>query len=358
MVQLTSRSASVSAESVGNEVGDERGTGATSAPGGAPESVTVAGTDEPVRRGRSPERLRELVHRPDPLDVFPTGLTRLTESQFSVSAHWPRSHRFFSPVAGRHQDPLLIAETMRQTTMLIAHAEFGVPLGDAFVMWELRYVSEAERLVLGEDPWDITVDVSCSRIQRRGRSLGSMHLELLLHRRGTVLASGGGRISCTSAGAYRRLRGHRSHMLDARIPLLPAVAPRTVGRTSENDVVLAPAQEPDTWALRLDTRHPTLFSHSNDHVPGILLLEAARQAAQAASPGRAFLPTSIQADFLQYVELDRPCRIEALPVPADGTSPPGVRIRAVQDDEPAFTCTLRTPDLRQTGLSDARSRCS
>ncbi|MCX4772932.1 MULTISPECIES: ScbA/BarX family gamma-butyrolactone biosynthesis protein [unclassified Streptomyces] len=352
MVQITSRSASVPA----GIVGAEGTTGHAEAPGGAPDSATAAGMEQPVRRGSSQERLRQLVHRPDAQDVFPTGLTRLTDSQFSVSAHWPRSHRFFAPVAGRHQDPLLIAETMRQTTMLIAHAEFGVPLGDAFVMWELRYVSEAERLVLGEEPWDITVDVSCSRIQRRGRSLGSMHLELLLHRRGTVLASGGGRISCTSARAYQRVRGDRGAMLGARIPLLPAVAPRTVGRTSEQDVVLAPAAAPGTWALRLDTRHPTLFSHANDHVPGILLLEAARQAAQAASPGRTFLPTSIQADFLQYVELDRPCWIEALPVPADGTSHAGVRIRAVQNDEPAFICTLRTPDLLQAGLSDTRSR--
>lgn len=353
MVQTTSRGVSVSAGSAGTG----RNTDRSEAPGGVPDSATAAGMEQSVRRRSSSEHLRQLVHRPDPQDVFPTGLTRLTDSQFSVSAHWPRAHRFFSPVGG-HQDPLLVAETMRQTTMLIAHSEFGVPLGDAFVMWELRYVSEAGRLVLGEDPWDITVDVSCSRIQRRGRSLGSMELELLLHRRGTVLASGGGRISCTSARAYQRVRGHRSDMLDARIPLLPAVAPRTVGRTSEHDVVLAPAAAPGTWALRLDTAHPTLFSHSNDHVPGILLLEAARQAAQAASPGRVFLPTSIEADFLQYVELDRPCWIDARPVPADGTSPAGVRIRAVQDDEPAFTCTLRTPDLRQTGLSDARSRRS
>ncbi|MEW1690752.1 ScbA/BarX family gamma-butyrolactone biosynthesis protein [Streptomyces sp. NPDC091265] len=351
MVELTSRSASVSAGSVGEGDGSERVEPSVLAAG----SVPAAGAEEPVRRGGSPEYLRQLVHRPDQLDAFPTGLTRLTDTQFSVSAHWPRSHRFFRPVADSHQDPMLIAETMRQTAMLIGHAGFGVPLGDAFVMWELRYASESERLVLGEDPWDITVDVSCSRIRRRGRSLGSMHLELLLHRRGTVLASGGGRISCTSATAYQRLRGHRSAVFDTPIPLLPAVAPRTVGRTSERDVVLAPAAAPGTWALRLDTRHPTLFGRPNDHVPGILLLEAARQAAQAATPGRTFLPTSVDAYFLQYVELDRPCWIEAQPVPADATSPAGVRVRAVQDGEPAFRCTLRSPDLPPAGLGEARS---
>ncbi|WP_393057436.1 ScbA/BarX family gamma-butyrolactone biosynthesis protein [Streptomyces sp. LN549] len=353
MVQLTSRSASMSVESV-EHVGHFAGAGRADAPSGVPAEASSAGGEEPGPGGRSPDRLRQLVHRTDPQDVFPTGLTRLTDTQFSVSANWPRSHRFFAPVGGRHQDPLLIAETMRQTTMLVSHDQFGVPVGDAFVMWELRYTAASERLELGDDPWDITVDVSCSRIRRRGRSLGSMHLELLLHRRGTVLASGGGRISCSSAGAYQRLRGHRGAVLDNPIPLLPAVAPRTVGRTSEEDVVLSPGTEPDTWLLRMDTRHPTLFGRPNDHVPGIALLEAARQAAHAAT-GSAFLPTALQADFLQYVELDRPCRIEATSLPADGVSPAGVFVRAVQDGKPAFTCTLRSPDSYPAGSGDVRS---
>ncbi|MER5277049.1 ScbA/BarX family gamma-butyrolactone biosynthesis protein [Streptomyces sp. NPDC002809] len=353
MVQLTSRSASMSLEGVGH-VGHFAGAGRADGPSGAPAE---ADGEAPGARGGSPDRLRQLVHRTDPQDVFPTGLVRLTDTQFSVPAHWPRAHRFFAPVDGSHQDPLLIAETMRQTTMLVAHDQFGVPVGDAFVMWELRYTTMSERLELGGDPWDITVDVSCSRIRRRGRSLGSMHIELLLHRSGTVLASGGGRISCSSAAAYQRLRGHRSAVLGTPIPLLPAVAPRTVGRTSEEDVVLSPGTEPGTWLLRTDTRHPTLFGRPNDHVPGILLLEAARQAAHAAT-GSAFLPTDLQADFLQYVELDRPCRIEATPLPADGVSPPSVFVRAVQDGEPAFTCTLRSPDPHPAGLGDVRSETS
>ncbi|MFD8689285.1 ScbA/BarX family gamma-butyrolactone biosynthesis protein [Streptomyces sp. NPDC059651] len=356
MVQLTSRSASMSVESV-EHAGHFAGAGRAEASAGVPVEAASTGGEEPGRRGESPDRLRQLVHRTDPQDVFPTGLTPLTDTQFSVSAHWPRSHRFFTPVGGRHQDPLLIAETMRQTTMLVAHAQFGVPVGDAFVMWELRYTSASARLELGDDPWDITVDVSCSRIRRRGRSLGSMHLELLLHRRGTVLASGGGRISCTSAAAYQRLRGHRGVVLDTPIPLLPAVAPRTVGRTSEQDVVLSPGTEPGTWLLRVDTRHPTLFGRPNDHVPGILLLEAARQAAHAAT-GSAFLPTALEADFLQYVELDRPCRIEVTPLPADAVSPAGVFVRAVQDGEPAFTCALRPPAPHPAGPGDVRSELS
>ncbi|UZK56518.1 ScbA protein [Streptomyces drozdowiczii] len=276
--------------------------------------------------------LRRMAHRPDVRDLFATGVARLSDTRFRVPAHWPRAHRFFGPVAG-HQDPLLIAETMRQAAILVCHAELGVPLGDAFVMWELRYTTAAGHLVLGGGPWDVMVEVNCSDIRRRGSGLGSMRVGFVLRRDGAVLAVCGSRISCTSAAAYRRLRGHRP---TAAAPPPPALAPRTVGRTAERDVVLAPPAAPGRWQLRLDTGHPTLFGRPNDHVPGILLLEAARQAANATVPG--FLPVTLRSDFLRYVELDRPCWIEA------ATAPAGVLVRAVQDGETVFTCALGGPD--------------
>lgn len=275
------------------------------------------------------EELGRMAHRPDARDRFPTGVARLSETRFCVPAHWPRAHRFFAPVAG-HQDPLLIAETMRQAAMLVCHAELGVPLGDAFVMWELSYTTAAGHLVLGDDPWDVMVEVNCSDVRRRGRGLGSMRVDFELRRGGAVIAVCGSRISCTSAAAYHRLRGHRSATVPP--PPLPALAPRTVGRAAERDVVLGPPVAPGRWPLRLDTGHPTLFARPNDHVPGILLLEAARQAANATVPG--FLPVTLRSDFLRYVELDRPCRIEAR------TAPDGLRVRAVQDGDTVFTCAL------------------
>ncbi|MFF5338056.1 ScbA/BarX family gamma-butyrolactone biosynthesis protein [Streptomyces sp. NPDC013181] len=278
------------------------------------------------------EHFRRLVHRGDPLDVFPTGVARLSETRFCVPAHWPRAHRFFAPVRGSHQDPLLIAETMRQSAMLVCHAELGVPLGDAFVMWELNYATAAEHLVLGEEPWDVVVEVACSDIRRRGSSLRSMRVDFVIRRDGGVLATCGSRISCTSAAAYHRLRGSRGPV---SVPLIPALAPHTAGRTAERDVVLGPATGPGRWPLRLDTGHPTLFGRPNDHVPGILLLEAARQAATATVPG--FLPVSVRSDFLRYVELDRPCRVEA------GPAPGGVFVRAEQDGDTVFTCALGGP---------------
>ncbi|WP_443049272.1 ScbA/BarX family gamma-butyrolactone biosynthesis protein [Streptomyces sp. NBC_00316] len=233
-----------------------------------------------------------------------------------------------------------MAETMRQTTMLLGHAEFGVPVGDQFVMWELGYAAPPERLWLSEgfeeraEPWDITVDVSCSRIKRRGRGLGSMELDLLVHRSGSRISAGGGRISCMPARVYQRLRGDRQSVIGVPVPLLPAVAPRTAGRTAERDVVLSPTAREGMWELRLDAGHPALFGRPNDHVPGILLLEAVRQAAHVIDPGHV---------FLRYVEIDRPCWVEARTAPSDDRSTTGVEVRAVQDGETAFISTFESP---------------
>ncbi|WP_254705873.1 ScbA/BarX family gamma-butyrolactone biosynthesis protein [Streptomyces vilmorinianum] len=285
----------------------------------------------------------DAVHRTDPADIFPTGWAPLTDTRYSVSAHWPLTHRFYAPVSDSHQDPLLVAETMRQTAMLLAHREFGVPVGDQFVMWDLWYDASPTALALDGTDAEITVDVICSDIKRRGRGLSGMYVSMVLTRAGQLLATGGGRISCTSAPAYRRLRGDRMALVGAPVPLLPALPPRAVGRVNADDVVLAPTDRPNAWRLRLNTGHPTLFSRPNDHVPGMLLVEAARQAATAVGSRRTFLPTSLEISFSRYVELDSPCWIEAQVLPSHDPSRTTVRITGVQDGEPVFVSTLTAP---------------
>jgi hypothetical protein len=114
------------------------------------------------------------------------------------------------------------------------------------------------------------------------------------------------------------------------------------------DVVLSPVGEPDRWQLRVDTRHPVLFDHMVDHVPGMLLLEAARQAA-AATLGHACLPLAVASEFLRYVELDAPCAIEACLVA--GTGEEGARTVLVTGRQGGATvcrCTVTmvAPPLR------------
>ncbi|MBD0709489.1 MULTISPECIES: ScbA/BarX family gamma-butyrolactone biosynthesis protein [unclassified Streptomyces] len=296
------------------------------------------------RRGTTTHIPGEFVHRADPADIIPTGWTRLQENRFSVSASWPAAHPFFSPVAGDRHDPVLVAETIRQTTMLIAHAEFGVPVEDQFVMWNLFYDTDPEALAVDGPSTDIHADVIVSDVVSRGGRLRELRTTVVLTREGRFLGTGGAMARCTSALAYRRIRGERMAALGRPVPLIGGVAPELVGRDDAKDVVLGPGTRPGQWQLRINTDHRTLFRRPNDHVPGMVLLEAARQAATlACGEGGMYLPAAMQASFTRYAELDRPCWVEAETVPGADTAKTTARVVGLQDGSPVFRCVFTSP---------------
>jgi hypothetical protein len=281
----------------------------------------------------------ELCHRPQIDDLFPVEWLRLSEHRFLVSVDWPAAHRFFAPLPDGRQDPMLVAETTRQATMMLAHAEFGVPVGDQFVMWELGYRIATPDFTAESASGRIEVVVECSDVQLRAGRLIGMRVDLRFQRLGRLLATSMGILSCTSARVYRRLRGDRMDGVAARPPLLPAVPPHQVGRDDVKDVVLALSKHRPGWRLRLDTTNSTLFARPNDHVPGMVLLEAARQAAAALAPGHVFHPVSMRVSFQKYCELLEPCWILAR---HDTCAEQGavLRVQGLQGEEPVFTATL------------------
>ncbi|WP_184349825.1 ScbA/BarX family gamma-butyrolactone biosynthesis protein [Streptomyces olivoverticillatus] len=283
---------------------------------------------------------REYVHRAAVAEVLLTGWRRQAEDRFRVTAQWPRGHSFFTPLQGLRHDPMLVAETVRQIGSLLAHAEFDVPLGYQFLMWHLDYSVVAERLVLGDAPAELELDVVCSHVRRRGGMLAAMRYEVVIRRDGEVAATGSASYTCTSPEVYRRLRGPLPPGPPA--PLGAPVPPRAVGRLSPFDVVLSAEAEggPGRWLIRADQRHPILFDHPVDHIPGMVLLEAARQAACALAPYPAISPTALTGTFRRYAELTSPCRIEAERDEEDASGSWVTRVNGHQDGELLFTCSV------------------
>ncbi|WP_329327945.1 ScbA/BarX family gamma-butyrolactone biosynthesis protein [Streptomyces luteogriseus] len=309
-------------------------------------SATV--TDEPEPPATVTERpaprshtvvTKELAHRTTETDVFPARWTRISDTRFRFTAHWPAAHPFFGPVDDRHQDPMIVGETLRQASMVLAHAEFGAPADTHFVMWDLTVRVDPSALLLADAAEPVEFDVVCSEVRRRGSGLHSMRTTMEFRRAGRLVADGTGSTGCTSPRVYRRLRAGRLNALDTPVPLPPGIAPRTAGRARAEDVVLAPTDRPGVWHLRVDTDHPVLFPRPNDHVPGMVLFEAARQAATAASGLHPFLPATMTADFTRYAELHGPCRIEA-EVLDERAGEVSVRVSGRQDGESVFTAAL------------------
>ncbi|MFE1444573.1 ScbA/BarX family gamma-butyrolactone biosynthesis protein [Streptomyces sp. NPDC058739] len=281
---------------------------------------------------------KEFVHRASVAEVMLTDWARLDEQHFTVTAQWPRLHCFFATLDGYH-DPLLVAETIRQAGLLLAHAEFDVPLDHKFLMWDLSVDIDAEQLLIGGAPASVVIDITCSDIKWRGRNISGLHFDAVIRRDGQQVATAGATFTCLSPAVYRRLRTPRIGEGVAPIPLTSPIAPQDVARLSPTDVVLSPLPGQDSWQLRVDTRHPVLFDHPVDHVPGMVLLEAARQAA-IAYLDRDCLPVGITSEFTRYAELDEPCLVEVCSLPRDEQGRERVLVTGRQEGEVVFSSTL------------------
>ncbi|MGW3985636.1 ScbA/BarX family gamma-butyrolactone biosynthesis protein [Streptomyces sp. NPDC004830] len=333
-------------------------------PGHHPADRTLAAVGtapHPDHRPPQTAVTRELAHRTADTDVFPTRWHRISDTRFRFTAHWPADHPFLGPVDERHQDPMIVGETLRQTSMVLAHAEFGAPPDTRFVMADLAVGTDPDALLLSEAGEPVEIDVECSEVRRRGRRLAGMRTTMEFRRAGRLVARGTGSTGCVSPAAYRRLRAGRLDAWDTPVPPLPGLPPGAVGRARAADVLLAPTGRPGLWRLRVDTGHPHLFPRPNDHVPGMALLEAARQAAAAASGVRPFLPSSMSVVFARYAELHDPCLLvtellatEPLVTEPLGADPQRVTVRVTgrQGGETVFTAVLtsaRTAPVRSVG---------
>ncbi|GGT28643.1 ScbA/BarX family gamma-butyrolactone biosynthesis protein [Streptomyces purpureus] len=321
--------------------------------------TTVAPSTSPTPDGTPRESLRltttaprEYVHRAAVAEVFLTDeWSRHGEERFTLTAQWPRAHSFYAAVGGVHYDPLMAAETIRQVGAWLAHAGFDVPLGHQFLMWELNYSVRRERLTIGGAPADLRLDIVCTDVRRRGGRLAGLSYEVVVSADGHTVATGSARYTCTSPDVYRRVRAPQLAALAAADPEPPAppVAPARVGRLSDFDVVLAPTGQPNRWQLRADTRHPVLFDHPGDHIPGMVLLEAARQAVHTMAPrGRTVLPVAMDSTFHRYAEFGSPCWIATEPAVGPGERGGLVLVTGRQGDDTVFTSVVEVADLPAT----------
>ncbi|MEU4129941.1 ScbA/BarX family gamma-butyrolactone biosynthesis protein [Streptomyces wuyuanensis] len=285
---------------------------------------------------------REYVHKVEESEVLLTGWNPVGPDRHRITARWPIAHPFYGPVGGFH-DPLLLAESVRQCVPLLSHAAYDVPFGHRQTWHSFRYALDPAALAVTGADAEVELRATCSDVVRRGSRLASlnMHVEMLVDGRplGTVETG----FANLSPALYTRLRGKYAELDEAvgrTVPLAPPMPPARVGRTRYTDVVLSPTSNPARNQLRVDLTHPALFDHAVDHAPGMLLLEAARQAMHAQAHPQPVIATAMEAVFTHYVELDTPCWIHTEPRANTGENPSPVRVTALQNNTTAFHATI------------------
>lgn len=284
--------------------------------------------------------LKECVGKRDLSEVFVVDCLHLCGSEQIVTVEWPRAHDFYTSTPQAHS-PMLFTESVRQALAVSCQTAHDIPR-DYSLGWEhltLDVVADALRTT--GSATTVQLQVIHSAIKRR--RMGSV--QLVAHVQGTVdgVYAGSAEVhySAHPSSIYNRLRGpyaDRAVFLRAAPPTTP-VAPERVGRTNARDVVLSPTGEAGKWQMRVDTSHTVLYDHPHDHIPGMVLLEAVSQAAQASLKAPA-TPVAFDTTFDGYVEFDAPCWLSTTPLSPDLQGRPRVLIDAHQRERRVFSATV------------------
>ncbi|MGX1133514.1 hypothetical protein RKD49_005704 [Streptomyces glaucescens] len=278
------------------------------------------------------------VHKLHADEVYLTHWRGTGPDAFHIRARRPDRHPLYR--VGAELDPLLLCETVRQVFPLLCHAAYEVPLGHQLIWERFRYELHDTAFAGADRGPGLDLEVRCFDLSYRGKRPAALSLRADVGWGGVRVATAETRFTVQSRAVYQRLRGAHADAEAAMASALPAPAPAPYTRTGRNraaDVVLAgPAG--DGHLLRVDPSHRVYFDHPVDHVPGMLLLEAAHQAVGGAV-------RSLDCTFRRYVEFDAPCTVVTAPLDPGPDGEPArtrTRVTAVQEGEARFTADVVT----------------
>ncbi|HEY5833753.1 ScbA/BarX family gamma-butyrolactone biosynthesis protein [Streptomyces sp.] len=258
---------------------------------------------------------REMVHRTSAAEVLLTDVRSLGGGGFEAAACWPRSHPTFPCDGGSRHNPLVLVETLRQLGIYLPLRYFRVPRSAHLILTDLFFeISPDHEPEAGYGATDITcrIDVPGVRSGADGAATG-LRLNVVFLTGGTVFAQGGGGVRFLSEQRYAALRGPgHARRPPAPVPGLARPAASALAVAGARDVLIG-RQGGATVVGPADPRHPFFFDHVTDHVPGMVLLEAVRQAAVVASRGALLRPRAARLIATHFTEFAPPARLVCVP---------------------------------------------
>lgn len=273
------------------------------------------------------------IHRSHPAETFLTDGIGTGAGEYAATALLPRDHPHYSAHAGlaRQPDPMLLLECARQAVTYAAYTILNAK-ADAHLL--LRNLS-AEYVAVTPPATAGPTEMLMAATTRKANGLGlTFEHQLELWVTGAWAGRVRMEVSHVSAAAYAVIRSRNRHgsppsSADVSPVEGTPVAPAQVGRVRATDTLLLGAKaDPATASatLRVPVENQSLFDHAQDHVPAMVLVEAARQLAAFAAGGWGGPPpdasklAGVRSSFDTYAELDLPVEMTALPssVTADG----------------------------------------
>ncbi|MFD6390498.1 AfsA-related hotdog domain-containing protein [Nocardia sp. NPDC060259] len=308
---------------------------------------------------------RAHAHRRALGEVFVSDSVADGDSTFYAAVQIPRAHSLWYDRTTVYHDPFAMAEAARQGSFVVLHRHVGVPVGLPFSMlrYEFEVTDRAAFLDDEKSPLEGVLRYDIVSRTDRGADFADLTLEGELSVGGRSAMRLGADVVFLARADYEALRAYqqsRKSEADPGQPVLSPLPPERVGRMDSRNIVIAePADEGARWVYPLlpDPRHPALFDHEYDHVPGPFIIEAFRQAAidTAVRSGGLTSPittvVSCSSRFDQFGEFGAP--LECVCTPVDPTRPDTARVDVElrQFDRVLTTGTLELASIAEFASS-------
>lgn len=266
---------------------------------------------------------KRFVHRQAVAEVFLTDCLAHGDNRFLIGAQWPRLHAFYWSCTGRY-DTMLLAETLRQCAIYLAHVRYGVTLRSKFTMQRMQVDAAVDLLTIGSHSAEVDIAASVTVTDRRDGKLSAFTVAVDFRIDGQLVGSGSADANVLLPPDYVRARWRGgSPKRHQRSSMPPPVDFNAVGVRDSSAVVLGahsggPAS--GRWLLRTDVTHPVLFDHPLDHVPGALVLEAICQGARLFLAQPRADVQSINVKFRRFLEIDEPTTVAVRSLDGEGSS--------------------------------------
>lgn len=204
---------------------------------------------------------------------------------------------------------------MRQLGIYLPLCHYAVPPESRLLITDLFFrIDPATEPRATSNSTDVTCRAHVTGIRKGADgTVDGLRMEISVRAGSRTFAQAGGGARFLSPERYAAIRGAGA---TAQPPVPTGHRDRPdigrMGVADPRDVMIAV----DDGAVRLrpaDPRHPFFFDHPSDHVPGMVLLEAARQAGALASDGRCARPTAGRLKALSFAEFAPAARVLAVP---------------------------------------------
>ncbi|MFD4131205.1 AfsA-related hotdog domain-containing protein [Streptomyces goshikiensis] len=277
---------------------------------------------------------RSLVHRAAVSEVLVTDLVATGDETFAAGAQLPLGHAYF----GDHlRDPvsydfLLLLEAARQAGVAASHRQLSVSRETAFLVhnWSIE-LDDLDALTPGSRPGELELTGTVVPSAGRNGQLRGVGSSVALSIAGRPVGRTRIDVGAAKSADYGKLRFLQRRSvppLTAELGVVPrprAADTAGVGRRSPLNVVLGePVRAGDTVSALVEPRfeNASLFDHTYDHIPAMVITEGARQLAHLAGAATGAAVTRCAAEFTRFAELDSPMMATATFEPVAGAAHP------------------------------------